>query len=313
MTGAAAPVTWVLGSGGLLGRAVVRAAGSRGWPVLPTGRIPWGDPDRVDEAMARGVQAMLAAAGDGPWRVAWCAGSGVTGSTTAQLGREVEAFGALLSALSGVAASGDGGVFVSSSAGGVYAGSIGAPFTEHHAPAPISAYGKAKMAGERLAGDFHRRTGVPVVIGRIANLYGPGQNLAKPQGLISALCRSQLTRQPVSIYVPMDTLRDYLYVHDGAAMVLDALAGCGGRGLVTKIVASGQAVTVGALLGEVRRVFRRRPLVVLGASSTARYQAVDLRLRSVLWPELDQRAFTTLPAGLAATARALQTRMQRAS
>lgn len=308
------PVTWVLGSGGLLGRAVAHGAHDRGWPVLPTGRIPWGDLDRVDTAMASGVENLLATAAGGPWRVAWCAGSGVTGTTAARLGQEVEALGSLLTALAHQAPTGgDGGVFLSSSAGGVYAGSVGAPFTERHEPAPLSAYGRAKLAAEKLAADFHDRTGVPVVAGRIANLYGPGQNLAKPQGLISALCRSQLMRQPVSLYVPMDTMRDYLYVEDCAAMVLEALADCPGRGLVTKILASGQAVTIGALLGEMRRVFRRRPLVVLGTSTTAQYQSADLRLRSLVWPELDRRQFTTLPAGLAATAQALQARMQRAS
>ncbi len=60
----------------------------------------------------------------------------------------------------------------------------------------------------------------PLLVGRLSNLYGPGQDLAKPQGLISQLCRAQLTRRPLSIYVSLDTRRDYLFVDDAAAMVV---------------------------------------------------------------------------------------------
>ncbi len=200
-----------------------------------------------------------------------------------------------------------GAVFVASSVGGVYAGAHDAPYTELHEPAPTSAYGRAKLAGEQVAHDFAAATGVPVVIGRITNLYGPGQDLRKPQGLISHLCRAHLTRTPISIYVSLDTIRDYLYVDDCADLIVDALAGAAafaaadGRAVV-KILGAHQGVTIGTLLGEFRRVFKRTPWVLLGTSPNARYQAGDLRIRSVVWPELDRRPMTSLPAGMAATA-----------
>ena len=60
-------------------------------------------------------------------------------------------------------------------------------------------------------------------MGRIANLYGPGQGLEKPQGLISQIIRSHLIRTPISIYVPLDTMRDYLFAPDCGELVVDAL------------------------------------------------------------------------------------------
>ena len=54
------------------------------------------------------------------------------------------------------------------------------------------------------------------MIGRFSNLYGPGQNLGKLQGLISRLALSAVTRQPINIFVPLDTIRDYVYVDDAA-------------------------------------------------------------------------------------------------
>ena len=71
----------------------------------------------------------------------------------------------------------------------------------------------------------------------------------------------------------------------------------------TKILTSARGVTVGAILGECRRVFGRPVRVVLGTSPLAKFQSSNLSLRSVTWPELDALARTTLPAGIAATYR----------
>ena len=97
------------------------------------------------------------------------------------------------------------------------------PFTELHEARSISAYGDAKLAAERAAAEFAARSGVNVLTGRISNLYGPGQNLAKPQGLVSHICRAQLSGQPISVYVSLDTVRDYLYVDDASGLICDAL------------------------------------------------------------------------------------------
>lgn len=317
-------VSWVIGAGGLLGSALSRHLASAGGSLTKPSVIPWDQSSIARDTLRLGARDLLdrAAATGGRWRVAWCAGAGVTGTTAAALQDEVAALTAVLDALADQLAASDsdptcGAVFIASSVGGVYGGSAASPFTEDVPPEPNSAYGRAKLAGEQVAHRFADRTGVPLVIGRISNLYGPGQNLAKPQGLISHLCRAQLTREPITIYVSLDTIRDYLYVEDCADMIRLALAGAGGvtdggRRVVTKILGSHQGVTIGALLGEFRRVFKRSPQVVLGTSATARYQASDLRVRSVVWPELDHRAMTALPAGIAATAEDLFRRIQLA-
>jgi UDP-glucose 4-epimerase len=159
-----------------------------------------------------------------------------------------------------------------------------------------------------------------VVVGRIANLYGAGQNLWKTQGLISQICRAHLLRRPVSIYVPLDTIRDYLYARDCGELVAEMLARarqdppalCSTAQI--KILASQQGVTIGALLAEARRVLKQRIMVAHAPSTTAgRYQARDLRLRSVVWPELDRRALTPLPVGIRATTNHLMRQIQLGS
>ena len=303
-------LTWVVGAGGLLGQASVAALRrqDRG-PVLTT-RILWTDVDESRAALRTFLRAFLdrAAATNTTWRIAWCAGAGVTGTSAKTLDDEVATFADFITELTALAPPASGTLFLASSAGGVYAGSASPPFTELDRPCALSAYGEAKLAAESAAGRYAGDTGNTVIVGRIANLYGPGQNLGKSQGLISHLCSAHLTGQPLSIYVSLDTIRDYLFVDDCADMIVEALNAthCSTAPLTTKIFASHQGTTVGALIGECRRVFKRTPRLVLGTSTNARFQVKDLRLQSIVWPEIDRRSLTTLPAGIAATAASLR-------
>jgi UDP-glucose 4-epimerase len=254
------------------------------------------------------------AADRGPWRIAWCAGAGVTGTSREELHQEVQTLRRFLDGIPTSDVAPGSSLFLASSAGALYAGASDPPFTERHAVRSTSPYGDAKLASEVAVTEFAGRTGIGVLIGRISNLYGPGQNLAKAQGLVSHICRSHLTGQPISVYVSLDTIRDYLFVDDAAGMIGDGLDGltAGKRGeVIVKILAAQQGVTIGAMLAECRRLFKRKPKVVLGSSPNAKYQVRDLRLRSVVWPELDRRALTPLGVGITATAGDLLRGVQR--
>jgi UDP-glucose 4-epimerase len=240
----------------------------------------------------------------------------VTGTSAQALQLELLALRETLDALTAAPRGGNGAFFFASSAGGLYAGVGEPPYDESSPVRPLAAYGQAKLDAEAMVSDWSDQTGTPSLIGRIANLYGPGQNLAKAQGLISQICRSHLTGQPLSIFVSLDTLRDYLYAPDCAGLIVDGLArlrqeySVAGPRVVTKILASQRAITIGAVLGEMRRIFKASPRIVLGASAVSALQARDLSLRSKVWPELDRRSLTPLPAGIAATEADLQRRLQ---
>jgi UDP-glucose 4-epimerase len=305
--------TWVVGAGGLLGKAMVAQLQSRGVPVL-TRKIPWASPGLAGSQLRAAFEDLRLAARRGPWRIAWCAGAGVTGTSAGVLDQEVETLRNFLRGIRDVDVTPGSALFLASSAGALYAGASDPPFTELHPIRSISAYGNAKRATEIAATEFGTRTGAGVLVGRISNLYGPGQNLAKSQGLVSHICRSHLTGQPISIYVSLDTIRDYLFIEDAAAMISDALDELGGSkagNVIVKILATQQGVTIGALLAECRRLFKRAPKVVLGSSPNAKYQVRDLRMRSVVWPELDDRDLTPLGIGITATAHDLLGGVQR--
>jgi len=316
-------LTWVIGRGGLLGQSVETAMGasmdhmgpgSDLW--RPPAPIVWTEPTAGARELGTQAQQFLRTAGERPWSVAWCAGAGVTGTSEHALDLELVALRETLGALAAAPRAENGALFFASSAGAVYAGVGTPPYDESSPVRPLAAYGRAKLDAEAVVTAWSHRTGTPSLIGRISNLYGPGQNLAKAQGLISQICRSHLNGQPLSIYVSLDTLRDYLFAPDCAGLIVAGLArlrqeqAVKGPRVVTKILASQRAITVGAVLGEMRRIFKSSPRIVLGASDVASLQAKDLSLRSRVWPELDRRSLTPFPVGVATTAADLLRRLQ---
>lgn len=269
-------------------------------------RVAWSDAERAVADLEAAVAGVVSRSDGGPWRILWCAGAGVTASTDAALAAEIDVMSAVADALRSRPADelARCTLFFASSAGGLYAGGDEPPFTEESPVAPLAPYGRAKQSAEAV---FARLTdvGVRVVLGRISNLYGPGQNLAKPQGLISQLCLAHHQVRPIGIYVSLDTLRDYIYVDDCADLVLDVVDRAAhlppGSPAVTKILASQTSVNIAELIGTLRALHKRPPQAILAASPLGARQARDLRFRSIVWPDLDQRALTPLPVGISTT------------
>ena len=310
-------MSWVVGGGGLLGSGILRRLGATNETVFIGPRVRWGTSSAIFFLRA-GLSGFVSGAGGGQWQIYWCAGVGVTGSGQKSFLAEVTLFEEFIRSVRALTVDvlECGGLFVASSAGGVYGGSWGAPFDESSPTVALGHYGAAKLEMERVAQDFARMTGVRTLVGRIANLYGPGQSVSKPQGLISQLCRSSVRRMPLSVFVPLDTLRDYLFVDDGAAIIVDAadyLRGGAEQGFHLKVIASGRSVSVGALISEFRQVVGRRPDIIMGSSSQSALQSTDLRLRSRYWPLLDSRPTTNLADGIARTLNDTRRSFMRAS
>ena len=187
--------------------------------------------------------------------------------------------------------------------------------TSTPSPRLFSAYGHVKLQQERAVTRWTDETATPSLIGRIANLYGPGQQLAKAQGLVSQLCWTQLVQSQLGIYVSLSTMRDYLFAPDCARMIaagLDSIADGPARSTV-KVLASQRPLSVGAVLAEFRRVLRRNPRISLRSSAESPKHVRDLRLRSAMMTAIDQYAATPFPVGLHATYHDLRQRFAAAS
>jgi UDP-glucose 4-epimerase len=296
---------WVIGAGGLLGSAVTRHLRNQGQRLFEAPRIAWDTAAIVD--LAQALSSFLSIVGDGDWTIYWCAGSATTASSSDVLNTESRTFEAFLKELAQapMRSLARGAVFLASSAGAIYGGSSGAPFSELSISTPLGAYGQTKLTAEERLRAFSDFSGMPAMVGRIANLYGPGQRLSKMQGLISRLCVSSLTKTPISVFVPMDTLREYFYVDDCADLIVAATVRAksskGSSLHHLKVMSSGRSVSIGALLSQFQQVDRKRPYVILGQSAEASLQSRDLRLRSVYWPDLDSCPKVNLADGIART------------
>ena len=84
-------------------------------------------------------------------------------------------------------------------------------FTEDSILRPSSPYSSTKAAGDLLCLSYHRTYGVPVVVTRGSNTYGPNQF---PEKLIPYFVKCLLEGKKMPLYGDGKNTRDWLYVDD---------------------------------------------------------------------------------------------------
>ena len=138
------------------------------------------------------------------------------------------------------------------------------------------------------------------VIARISTIYGPGQATGKQQGLMAHIARCIVRNRPIQIYVPFDTIRDYIAVDDaaGAMIALAEAAGSSPRVLI-KIVASERPSTIAEIVSIYKRLARRTPRVVTSASPLSSLYSRRVQFRSVVGPDCGTSRKTSLLVGIA--------------
>lgn len=114
-------------------------------------------------------------------------------------------------------------VFVSSG-GTVYGNpAVAHPLKESEATNPISLYGTSKLTIEQVARLYFHQRGLPVIIVRPANAYGPGQIPFKGQGLVATAFASAINNQQLTIFGNGEAVRDYVHVDDIADAIMRLL------------------------------------------------------------------------------------------
>ncbi len=111
--------------------------------------------------------------------------------------------------------------FVHVSTDEVY-GSLGAQgrFTEESPLHPNSPYAASKAGSDLLALAYHHTHGLPVIVTRCSNNYGPFQF---PEKLIPLMILNALADKPLPVYGDGLYVRDWLHVEDHCAAVLAVL------------------------------------------------------------------------------------------
>jgi UDP-glucose 4-epimerase len=142
-----------------------------------------------------------------------------------------------------------------SSGGTVYGPTDTVPIAEDHPTSPISAYGIVKLSIEKYLRLYSIQAGIGTLSLRLANPYGPYQNIRKAQGAITTFCHRALLDEPIDIWGDGTVERDFVYIDDVTRAML--LAGASTLSGTEINIGSGQGTSLNTLLTEIESVLGR--------------------------------------------------------
>jgi dTDP-glucose 4,6-dehydratase len=189
--------------------------------------------------------------------------------------------------------------FILISSSEVYGTAERAPMDEEHPLNPRSPYAATKAGADRLAYSYYVTYGLPIVIVRPFNNYGPYQH---PEKVVPRFITQALLDEPLTIHGDGHASRDWLYVEDDAEAI-EALIACDPDSVAGEVVnvATGRDISVSEIADLVLDgVGRSRSLKV---HTPERPGQVDCHVGSTEKAErlLGWRARTTFERGLERT------------
>ncbi len=140
-----------------------------------------------------------------------------------------------------------------SSGGTVYGPTDVVPISESHPLRPINSYGIVKVAIENYLRMENYLRGMPYVVLRASNPYGPRQGHSGVQGIIGTHLWRIARGQPVEVWGDGSVVRDFIQVEDLADLCVRAVSsdvtGCFNAG-------SGEGASINDIVSEIDRVVR---------------------------------------------------------
>lgn len=172
--------------------------------------------------------------------------------------------------------------FIHISTDEVYGDTVKGKFNESSSLRPSSPYSASKAAAELLAAAYIRTYGLPVVIVRPSNNYGPWQY---PEKFIPVVIHKGLENKKVPVYARGLNVREWLHVSDCAEAIL----------CVARKAKKGEVYNIGSGHEEKNIELARKILDILGAplgliefvadrlGHDLRYSLDSSRVRSLGW------------------------------
>ena len=106
-----------------------------------------------------------------------------------------------------------------SSGGTVYGNQEVQPIREDAVPVPINHYGNLKLCVENTIRTFNFQMKKNMLVARISNPYGPGQDYHKGVGFIDAAIKRAINGETIEIWGEGNNVRDYIYIDDLCRML----------------------------------------------------------------------------------------------
>jgi len=294
---------WVVGSHGLLGQALCRNLFSYGNELFdPVERFSWSDERILSYQIVSSVKAFSSFVADSDrWEIYWAAGIGSMNSSASELDTETRVLKLLLHQIESdeYLSQKKGAIAFTSSAGSIYAASDDFIITEKSEVAFTTDYAKVKIIQEQIITEFtYRNEGVTSLLARISTLYGTNQSVKKRQGLLTHMARCILKKQPIQIYVPLDTIRDYIAVDDAAKIMIHSLRAIKSPEPCIKIIASEHPTTVANIISYFKSITRRSPQIINMSSRLSDLYPRRMCFRSIVFPEFNRFITTNLFVGI---------------
>jgi len=128
------------------------------------------------------------------------------------------------------------------------------PLHEEMAPRPASPYGASKLAGEGYCSAFFHSYGLPAVVLRFSNVYGPLSSMK--ESVVARFIRRAIAREPLVIYGDGSQTRDYIFVEDLVQCIVSAARSSAGGQVLQ--VATGVETPLNELVGTMRTLLEPR-------------------------------------------------------
>lgn len=298
-------IAWVLGGGGLLGSAIRRTLQKNKIELFTQPvAFNWNSEFILADQLRQLVKNFfLLINEENDWQIYWAAGIGNLSSSENELAIETKALELLIKFLKiELELNNSRGCFIlASSAGAIYAGVSVKLINENTPIAPTTIYAYEKIKQEDMIKEFaFLFNKVSALILRISTLYGPGQSFGKRQGLISLMARRMLVNQPIQIFVPLDTIRDYIFSDEAADLIIATVHLIAGHsGTFLKIVASEEPTTIATIISNFRKISRHSPRVISSTNNSSYIYSRQMQFRSIIYPVRDKISRTILLVGIA--------------
>lgn len=109
--------------------------------------------------------------------------------------------------------------FITASSAAIYGTPKYLPIDENHPTEPMSQYGLSKLTMEK----YIKLSGIPYIIFRFSNAYGPRQKSSKESGVVAIFNNAMKNNEPINIYGDGEQIRDFIYVEDIANICIKAI------------------------------------------------------------------------------------------
>ena len=256
----------LIGAGGLIGSAIASEAKRFGIGVSSP-KVAWGTGKALPD-LQEWMETLHRNSNSASLDMIWAAGVPDMRASRDVLSSSSSIFTTFLEWLTQNSSSGAlGSISYISSLGGIYEQTNFLEANEEVRPEPLSAYGAFKMSDEDSLAKTGTLTGIRTLSVRLPSVFGPSSSFSIRGGLINSLSLSTILRRPMRIYVPLDTLRPYLYVRDVPRFLLRLLAELRQFPPATnetKNVLSPTMLSVATIIGEFKRTVHALPPISYG-------------------------------------------------